>query len=108
MVGMVISPLCSLQMSLPTKVCLQRPPGAVTLFHLVFYFIFTLMFKSAEFRLLTYFKKCPQCCVAVPLGPRQEAERSNVFLGLNTASGKHDRSGSERNSGSSGSAAEGQ
>lgn len=44
----------------------------------------------------------------VLLGPGQEAETSNAFLAHNTAPGKHDGSGSERNSGSSGSAAEGQ
>lgn len=44
----------------------------------------------------------------VLLGPGQGAETSNAFLAHNTAPGKHDGSGSERNSGSSGSAAEGQ
>ena len=42
----------------------------------------------------------------IVLEPQQAAWTLSV-LGLNTASGKHDRSGSERNPGSSGSAAEG-
>ena len=54
----------------------------------------------------TLLKNIPSA-VFINLEPQQAAWTDNAFLGLNTASGKHDRSGSERNSGSSGSAAEG-
>ena len=73
----------------------QEQPGCIAVSNTLFFFLPNTLLKNIP------------SAVFIVLEPQEAAWTDNAFLGLNTASGKHDRSGSERNPGSSGSAAEG-